>query len=276
MYIPYCTHWSVGKRKKPLQIWSRISCLLNQKSSKSRKCHLSKNQPYPFIVAFPQINSNKNGRHSHHGQIETGLYTLSSKRRQQREEATQCSHSHGPLQMNASPLHRRAFRLDVLSAMNSHLRAPVPMNSVGFSHKFSRHWMALERLNNFVTENCPSSDLQPPAHTRNTGKCKRPLEGRSYFVPRLCASRRRCGKPWTSVPVSKRPVSFPTAFTVFGQKTKAKGPSINTPSKPHKNFGKRLGDHEGLSNSVRIVQGKTGHRHGRAQHCSGSFMIGNP
>jgi len=42
MFIPYSTHWSVGKRKKPLQIWSRISCVLNQ-SSKSRKCQ----QPSP-------------------------------------------------------------------------------------------------------------------------------------------------------------------------------------------------------------------------------------
>ena len=31
MLKPYSTHWSVGKRKKPLQIWSRISCVLNAK-----------------------------------------------------------------------------------------------------------------------------------------------------------------------------------------------------------------------------------------------------
>ena len=43
MYIPYSTHWGVGKRKKPLQIWSLISFVLNQslKFGRFSICHLS-------------------------------------------------------------------------------------------------------------------------------------------------------------------------------------------------------------------------------------------
>ena len=50
MYIPYSTHWSVGKRKKSLQIWSRISCVLNQKSSKSRKGYLPLQGTLTFFI----------------------------------------------------------------------------------------------------------------------------------------------------------------------------------------------------------------------------------
>src|ERR1700678_3621690 len=52
MLKPYSTHWSVGKRKKPLRIWSHIACVLNKSSKFGRFLNmpsLVENALYPLF-----------------------------------------------------------------------------------------------------------------------------------------------------------------------------------------------------------------------------------
>ena len=59
MLKPYSTHWSVGKRKKPLQIWSLISCVLNQSSKFARFLSLPSLLETHFIVKLIEFKTQK-------------------------------------------------------------------------------------------------------------------------------------------------------------------------------------------------------------------------
>ena len=52
MYIPCSTHWSVGKRKKPLRIWSHIACVLNKSSKFGRFLNLPSFVETHFILEW--------------------------------------------------------------------------------------------------------------------------------------------------------------------------------------------------------------------------------